>query len=71
MATARFRLVEFQTFPSAPGLWQWSGSFKKRAVSGPFLGPTQARITYGPAIDRVGTVNDCVTNFQKLRCREF
>jgi hypothetical protein len=69
MATAKFRLVKFQTSPSAPG--QWSGSFKKQAVSGRFLGPTQARITYGPAIDRVGTVNDCVTNFQKIRCREF
>ncbi len=63
--------AKFQTSAGAPGLWKFSGTFEKVAVTGPFLGPTAARIAYGPGIDRFGTVSDCVTSFQKIRCREF
>jgi hypothetical protein len=62
---------KFQTSPGAPGLWKFSASFKKQNLPGPFLGPTEARLTYGPAIDRAGVVSDCVTSFHKIRCREF
>jgi hypothetical protein len=40
--------AKFQTSPGTPGLWRFSATFKKQAVSGPFLGATQARLIYGP-----------------------
>jgi hypothetical protein len=63
--------AKFQTSPGTPGLWRFSATFKKQAVSGPFLGATRARLIHGPGIERVGIVSDCVTSFQKIRCREF
>jgi hypothetical protein len=63
--------AKFQTSPAAQGLWRFSATYKKQALTGPFLGPTQVHLTYGPAIDRIEQVTDCVLNFQKITCREF
>ena len=63
--------AKFQTSPAAQGLWRFSATYKKQALAGPFLGPTQVHLTYGPAIDRIEQVMDCVLNFQKITCREF
>jgi len=63
--------AKFQTSPAAPGLWRFSATFKKQNVGGPFLGPTQVHLIYGAGIERPGVVSDCVTSFQKIRCREF
>jgi hypothetical protein len=60
-----------QTSPAAQGLWRFSATYKKQALTGPFLGPTQIHVTYGPAIDRIEQVTDCVLDFQKITCREF
>ena len=63
--------AKFQTSPTGQGLWRFSASYKKQALSGPFLGPTQVHLSYGLAIDRLEQVTDCVLNFQKITCREF
>ena len=63
--------AKFRTSPTAGGLWKFSASFKKQGVPGPFLGPTGIHLKYGPAIDKVDQVSDCVVSFSKIRCREF
>jgi Thrombospondin type 3 repeat len=63
--------AKFQTSPAAQGLWRFSATYKKQALTGPFLDPSQVDLTYGPAIYRSEKVTDCVLNFQKITCREF
>jgi hypothetical protein len=40
-------------------------------IPGPFLLPTNVHLTYGLAIDRLGSLSDCVSSFSAITCREF
>ncbi len=63
--------AKFRTSSSANGLWRFSATYKKQAITGPFLLPTHLTLTYGLAIDRLGTLTDCVSTFSAITCREF
>jgi hypothetical protein len=63
--------AKFRTSPSAEGLWRFSATYKKQPIPGPFLLPTNLHLTYGLAIDRLGTLTDCVSSFSAITCREF
>ncbi len=60
----------FKTAPSANGIWKFSAKLKKQTLTAPQTGPLTVTLTYGPAIDRVGTIEDCVSSFTTLSCRK-
>ncbi|HEV7734644.1 MAG TPA: right-handed parallel beta-helix repeat-containing protein [Candidatus Binatia bacterium] len=60
----------FKTAPSANGIWKFSAKLKKQTLTAPQVGPLTVTLTYGPAIDRVGTIEDCVSSFTTLSCRK-
>jgi hypothetical protein len=63
-ATARFKSSSL-----ASGVWKFTTKLKRLALASPLVGPAKAVLTYGPATNRVGVVQDCVTSFTGLSCR--
>ncbi len=61
----------FKTSTAQPKVWKFALKFKQTGLgSGPFVGPAIVVFTYGPSIDRVGDVVDCVTSFTGMNCRQ-
>jgi hypothetical protein len=61
----------FKTSAAQNKVWKFSVKMKKTGIgAGPFVGPAKVTLTYGPAVDRVGTVTDCATSFSGLVCRQ-
>jgi hypothetical protein len=61
----------FKTSKAQPKVWKFSLKFKSAGLgAGPFVGPATVIFSYGPSIDRVGDVVDCVTSFTGMNCRQ-
>jgi hypothetical protein len=63
--------ISFSTSPSRPGVWRFKSQFKKQSLTGPLQGPATGTLTYGPATDRNGSVEDCKSKFSGMTCKDF
>jgi hypothetical protein len=66
----RANKATFKTSAKANGIWKFSVKLKKQTLTAPQVGPAKVVLTYGAAIDRVGTIEDCVSSFTTLSCRK-
>jgi hypothetical protein len=61
----------FKTSAAQNKVWKFNVKFRKAGFgAGPFQGPATVTFTYGPSIDRVGDVTDCVISFSGMACRQ-
>jgi hypothetical protein len=64
--------ASFRTSPAQPKVWKFVVKVKPAGLgAGPFVGPAYMTLSYGPSVDRVGDVIDCVTNFTGMSCRQL
>jgi hypothetical protein len=62
----------FKTSAAQNKVWKFNVKFRKVNLgAGPFVDPATVTLTYGPAIDRSGTVTDCVIAFNGMLCRQI
>lgn len=62
----------FRPLPSSPQVVQYGFVLKRLGLAGPFNGPVTVTVTQtGTAIDRAGSVTDCVLKITGLACRQF
>lgn len=62
----------FRPLPSSPQVVQFALVLKRLGLAGPFNGPVSVTVTQtGTAIDRAGSVTDCVLKITGLACRQF
>jgi hypothetical protein len=68
--TDRVSKATFRTSPASGGIWKFTAKLKEQTLTAPQTGPVKVVLTYGPAINRVGQVQDCVSSFTTLNCRK-
>jgi hypothetical protein len=62
----------FRPLPSSPQVVRFSLVMKRLGLLGPFNGPVHVTLTEtGTAIDRAGSITDCVLKITGLACRQF
>src|SRR5262249_34627980 len=54
-----------------PGAVRWKFKMTKQAPLAPFREPITVTLTYGPGIDRVGLIVDCLKKNNTIICKEF
>src|SRR5262249_26374321 len=64
----RANKATFKTSPKANGIWKFTVKLKRQTLTAPQVGPVTVSLRYGAAIDRVGTIEDCVSSFTTLSC---
>jgi hypothetical protein len=54
-----------------PGAVRWKFKMTKQAALAPFREPITVTLSYGPGIDRVGLIVDCLKKNNTIICKEF